>query len=210
MIPKVVHFCFPEIIDVNLPKCRDSPRTSNVEILHISKHFDFPQKFKIFLRESLESLLDFKSVDIQSIDPTFVCIWVLHSHPLRYLSIALFLTKNRTNKLFPGTTKQQTPKTNFLASTASILFHFQWELPRYSLFASDLKTTSHSANSATRQTRPFGVLEVQIAKLGRPSLAIALCSVFSQNIIKMMLFNTLLALSINCSLFLKKRSAFCW
>ena len=89
MIPKVVHFCFPEIIDVNLPKCRDSPRTSNVEILHISKHFDFPQHIQIFLRESLESLLDFKSVDIQSIEPTFVCIWVLHSDPLRYLMIRI-------------------------------------------------------------------------------------------------------------------------
>ena len=66
-------------------KCRDPWGTSNVEILHISKHFDFPQNFQIFLRESLESLLDFKSVDIQSIEPTFVCIWVLHSDPLRYL-----------------------------------------------------------------------------------------------------------------------------
>ena len=35
---------------------------------------------------------------------------------------------------------------------------------------------SYSANSATRQTRLFGVLEVQIAKLGRPSLVIALSS----------------------------------
>ena len=35
-------------------------------------------------------------------------------------------------------------------------------------------------------------------------------SVFSRNIIKMMFFNTLLALSINVSLFLEKRSALYW
>ena len=57
----------------------------NVEILHTQNISISPKNFRFFLRKSLESLLDFKTADIQSIQPTFVCIWVLHSDPLRYL-----------------------------------------------------------------------------------------------------------------------------
>ena len=72
---------FGDLLTSVCSKCRGPRGTSNVEFLAHLKFPGFLKNLPFFLKKTLESLLDFKSADIESIEPTFVCIRSLRSDP---------------------------------------------------------------------------------------------------------------------------------